>query len=57
MELELTEQEVEAVVGVIMSYERICSNATPEPDELTPQKQELFKQLYSFLNKIEKQTK
>jgi hypothetical protein len=52
MKLELTEQEVQAICLCVASYLKICSNATPEPPHLTPQKEELFKQLVSVLNKL-----
>lgn len=52
--LKFNKEELNAIVGVIEFFERVCANATTEPADLTPQKQELFKQLYNVLNKIEK---
>ena len=52
--LKLTKNEMNAVVAVIDFFERVCADATPEPDNLTPQKQELFKQLGKVLHKIDK---
>ena len=52
--LKFNKEELNAIVGVIEFFERVCANATPEPADLTPQKQKLFKQLYNVLNKIEK---
>jgi hypothetical protein len=54
MKLDFNKEELEAIVATIRFFEKMVSNATPEPEYLTPQKEELFTQLYNVLNKIEK---
>lgn len=52
--LKLTKKELNAVVGVIDFFERVCANAATEPADLAPIKEDLFKQLHNVLHKIEK---
>ncbi len=52
--LKLTKKELNAVVGVIDFFERVCANAATEPENLAPIKEDLFKQLHNVLHKIEK---
>ena len=53
-ELQFNKEELNAIVGVIDFFERVCANATTEPADLAPIKQELFIQLHNVLHKIEK---
>jgi hypothetical protein len=52
--LKFNKEELNAIVGVIDFFERVCANAATEPADLAPLKQELFIQLHNVLHKIEK---
>jgi hypothetical protein len=54
MKLDFNKEELNAIVGVIGFFERVCANASTEPADLAPIKQELFIQLHNVLHKIEK---
>jgi len=56
MNLNFNKEELNAIVGVIDFFERVCANAATEPADLAPQKEYLFKQLYNVLDKIDKAT-
>jgi hypothetical protein len=52
--LKFNKEELNAIVGVIDFFERVCANTATEPADLAPIKEDLFKQLHNVLHKIEK---
>jgi hypothetical protein len=52
--LKFNKEELNAIVGVIEFFEKVCANAATTPADLAPQKEYLFKQLYNVLDKIDK---
>jgi hypothetical protein len=56
MNIDFNKKELNAIVGVIDFFERVCANTTTEPADLAPIKEDLFKRLHNVLDKIEKAT-
>lgn len=54
MNIDFNKKELNAIVGVIDFFERVCANTTTEPADLAPIKEDLFKRLHNVLDKIEK---